>query len=90
MGFASLNPSYALLTVPQQILPYKRLIETTRQGDWWMAEKEARSEILEAIIECVDEREEPVVTRVESARRLRDVVFDALAKKGVLGELTVG
>ena len=55
-----------------------------------MTEKEVRAEILEAIIECMDEREEPVVTRVDSARRLRDAVFDALAKKGVLGELTVG
>jgi hypothetical protein len=90
MGFASAQPIHTLLTVPQQILPYKRLIEITRQGDWWMTEKEVRSEILEAIIECMDEREEPVVTRVESAKRLRDAVFDALAKKGVLGELTVG
>jgi hypothetical protein len=75
---------------PSTILPYKRLIEITRQGDWWMTEKEVRSEILEAIIECMDEREVPVVTHVDSAKRLRDAVFDALAKKGVLGELTVG
>lgn len=49
-----------------------------------MTREEVRREILNAIIECTDHRDEAVVSHVSVAKLLRDAVFQALSAKAML------
>jgi hypothetical protein len=48
-----------------------------------VTEEQVRHEILNAIIDCT-EQGEPVVSRVDDVRRLREAIFQALSQKHLL------
>jgi hypothetical protein len=48
-----------------------------------VTEEQVRQEILYAVIECTKEGE-PVVTRADDVRRLRDAIFQALSQRRLL------